>query len=46
MPFTDAFKAKGFGGFSLGPSTGGFFSKQNPLLFSDGEFNPWKAWLV
>ena len=50
MPFTDAFKAKGFGGFSLGPSTGGFFSKQNPLLFSAGTgknlgkqvFNPWK----
>ena len=32
MPFTDAFKAKGFGGFSLtGP--GSFFSKSNPLLF-------------
>jgi hypothetical protein len=42
MPFTDAFKAKGFGGFSLGPSTGGFFSKQNPLLFSDNKFNPLK----
>jgi hypothetical protein len=28
-------KAKGLGGFnSLGPSTGGFFSKTNPLLFS------------
>jgi len=47
MPFTDAFKAKGFGGFSLGPSTGGFFSKANPLLFSANEagkqvFNPLK----
>jgi hypothetical protein len=56
MPFTKAFNnaggftGGGFGGFSLGPSTGGFFSKQNPLLFSTKNikgvdtqvFNPWK----
>jgi hypothetical protein len=51
MPFTDAFKAKGFGGFSLGPSTGGFFSKQNPLLFSsikgvEHRFSILGKWLV
>ena len=45
MPFTDAFKSQGFGGFKLtGP--GSFFSKSNPLLFSTkgGEqvFNPLK----
>ena len=41
MPFTDAFKAKGFGGFNLtGP--GSFFSKANPLLFTNEKFNPLK----
>ena len=41
MPFTEAFKSKGFGGFSLtGP--GSFFSKANPLLFTNEKFNPFK----
>ncbi len=41
MPFTEAFKSKGFGGFSLtGP--GSFFSKANPLLFTNEKFNPLK----
>ena len=46
MPFTDAFKSQGFGGFKLtGP--GSFFSKANPLLFSANKageqvFNPLK----
>jgi len=41
MPFTDAFKADGFGGAKLF-GKGSFFSKANPLLFSEGAFNPLK----
>jgi len=41
MPFTDAFKADGFGGFKAF-GEGSFFSKANPLLFSDNKFNPLK----
>ena len=33
MPFTQAFKSKGFGGFGVDK----FFSKTNPLLFSAGK---------
>ena len=42
LPFTEAFKKKGFGGAKMF-GKGSFFSKSNPLLFSDGEFNPYKA---
>jgi len=45
MPFTQAFNATkggGFGGAKLF-GEGSFFSKSNPLLFSDGKFNPFKA---
>jgi len=38
MPFTEAFKSKGFGGFGVDK----FFSKANPLLFTEGKFNPMK----
>ena len=41
MPFTEAFKSKGFGGAKLF-GQGSFFSKANPLLFSEGAFNPLK----
>jgi hypothetical protein len=41
MPFTEAFKSKGFGGAKLF-GEGSFFSKANPLLFSDNKFNPLK----
>jgi hypothetical protein len=42
LPFTEAFKKKGFGGAKMFGENS-FFSKSNPLLFSDGEFNPYKA---
>jgi hypothetical protein len=46
MPFTEAFKSKGFGGAKLF-GEGSFFSKANPLLFSANKageqvFNPLK----